>query len=279
MPSVRLTSPAAGAPFTAPATVQLVADASDSNGTVQRVDFFADGAFIGSDTTGSAGSYSKTWLNAPAGTYLLTAEAVDDADATTTSAPVQIVVAGSTGGGGTATATFLRTDSATQGSWKTVYGADGFNVIGDAVRYPAYAIVTKTALQAVWRNPTTEIRALQKADSDQRIAGLWHRAPFTVDIGLQDDDAHDVAVYVLDWDRRNRVQTIEVLDAITREVPGEPEVSEFGDGRGSSCGGCKGHVILRVSGASVMSGLFLLHALGGSRRGRPVVSADPVVPS
>src|SRR5712692_2436278 len=39
------------------------------------------------------------------------------------------------------TATFLKTDTWTQGSWKGVYGAQGYNVIGDTTNYPSYASV------------------------------------------------------------------------------------------------------------------------------------------
>jgi hypothetical protein len=47
---------------------------------------------------------------------------------------------GSTGGG--ASAAFIGTDTTTQGSWRGVYGADGYHVINDTVNYPAYATVT-----------------------------------------------------------------------------------------------------------------------------------------
>ena len=38
-------------------------------------------------------------------------------------------------------AQFLRVDEQTQGNWKGIYGAEGFNVIGAAERYPSYARV------------------------------------------------------------------------------------------------------------------------------------------
>src|ERR1019366_4615323 len=41
-----------------------------------------------------------------------------------------------------AAATFVRTDTTTQGTWKGVYGADGGAINGDATSYPAYAQVT-----------------------------------------------------------------------------------------------------------------------------------------
>src|SRR5436305_15345183 len=73
-PTVTLTSPADGATFTEPATVALSASASDSDGTVARVDFFSGATLIGSTTTAP---YSASWNNVAAGTYSLTAVATD----------------------------------------------------------------------------------------------------------------------------------------------------------------------------------------------------------
>jgi regulation of enolase protein 1 (concanavalin A-like superfamily) len=90
-PTVALTAPANGATFTAPATVTVSATASDTDGTLAKVDFFAGATLIGSDTTSP---YSITWNNVAAGSYSLTAVATDDAGATTTSAARTITVNG-----------------------------------------------------------------------------------------------------------------------------------------------------------------------------------------
>ena len=45
-----LTSPTSGATYTAPASIALAATASDSDGTVARVDFYAGSTLLGSDT-------------------------------------------------------------------------------------------------------------------------------------------------------------------------------------------------------------------------------------
>src|SRR3954464_4927731 len=87
-PTVSLTSPAAGATFTAPATIGLAASASD-DGTIAKVQFFAGATPLGTVTTAP---YQLTWSNVPAGTYSLTAVATDDAGATTTSSAVSITV-------------------------------------------------------------------------------------------------------------------------------------------------------------------------------------------
>ena len=88
-PSVSLTSPAGGATFTAPANITLSANASDSDGSVARVDFYAGTQLVGTDY---ASPYTVTWSGVPAGTYSLTAVATDDRGAATTSAAVTVYV-------------------------------------------------------------------------------------------------------------------------------------------------------------------------------------------
>ena len=88
-PAVTLTQPTDGATFTAPATVNLAATASDPDGTVTKVEFFNGAAKLGEDTTAP---YSLTWSGVAAGTYTLTARATDNLGATTTSAASTITV-------------------------------------------------------------------------------------------------------------------------------------------------------------------------------------------
>ncbi len=88
-PSVALSSPAAGASFTAPANITVNATASDTDGTVARVEFYRGTTLIASDTTSP---YSAVWTGATAGTYSLTARAFDDDGASRTSTAVSITV-------------------------------------------------------------------------------------------------------------------------------------------------------------------------------------------
>ena len=88
-PSVSLSAPANNATFTAPATVNLSANASDSNGTVSKVEFFNSGTKLGEDSTAP---YDFSMTNVAAGAYVLIAKATDNAGATTTSAAVNITV-------------------------------------------------------------------------------------------------------------------------------------------------------------------------------------------
>ncbi len=90
-PNVNITAPSAGATFTAPASYTFSANASDSDGTVSKVEFFRGSTLVGTDTS-SPFSVSESGLGA--GTYTLTAKATDDDNAATTSAAVNITVNG-----------------------------------------------------------------------------------------------------------------------------------------------------------------------------------------
>lgn len=88
-PSVSLTAPANNATFTAPANFILTANASDSDGTMARVEFYQGTTLLG---TGTTSPYSFAWNNVAAGNYALTAKAFDNSGATTTSSTVNITV-------------------------------------------------------------------------------------------------------------------------------------------------------------------------------------------
>jgi len=92
-PTVTLMSPTSGASYFGPATIALSAVASDIDGTVTRVDFYQGSSPIGSATSAP---YSFAWTNVPRGTYTLTARAIDNQGATTTSNAATVVVSGPT---------------------------------------------------------------------------------------------------------------------------------------------------------------------------------------
>jgi len=90
-PTVAITSPLDNDSFTAPADIVITADASDTDGSVVSVEFFEGANSLGVDTDGSDG-WSFTWNAAPQGTYVLTAVATDNSQATTTSGAINISV-------------------------------------------------------------------------------------------------------------------------------------------------------------------------------------------
>ncbi len=88
-PTVSVTSPTAGQSFQSGQAIPLAATASDSDGTVSKVEFLADGVVVGSDTTAP---YEGSWTGAPTGDHAVAARATDNRGAVTTTAPVPVKV-------------------------------------------------------------------------------------------------------------------------------------------------------------------------------------------
>jgi hypothetical protein len=161
----------------------------------------------------------------------------------------------------TNTATYVRTDTTTQGNWKTVYGSDGYNVVDDAVQYPAYVNVAITGeLNTIWTLPTTDVRALQRVTDSGNIASTLYSATFfTVDLAFTDAAPHTVAMYFLDWDGLNRAQTVQVLDGATGAVLDTRSLSHFSNGS-YLVWTMTGHVTVKITNTAqpnaVLSGIF-----------------------
>ena len=94
-PAVSVTSPASGAQFTLPATVTITATATDPEGRMASVDFFAGSTLISRDTSAP---YSAAWSPSSAGTSSLTAVAHDADGGSTTSGAVSVTVATASSG-------------------------------------------------------------------------------------------------------------------------------------------------------------------------------------
>jgi hypothetical protein len=88
-PLITLISPTNRESFLAPSSITLIASASDPDGAVAKVRFYADGALLG-ETTGPAHRF--TWNNPPAGRHVLRALAIDDSDTSIGSEEIEIFV-------------------------------------------------------------------------------------------------------------------------------------------------------------------------------------------
>jgi len=87
-PTVRITSPGAGALFLSPASFTLKVAAADADGTVDHVEYFDGVTSLGVVST----PFTLPWNQVPGGPHLLTAIATDNLGIQTTSAPVSLTV-------------------------------------------------------------------------------------------------------------------------------------------------------------------------------------------
>ena len=155
----------------------------------------------------------------------------------------------------------MGSDAATQGSWQGAYGAQGYDLMGGPSSLPAYASVSAAGKSDwVWAASTADVRALQKPGANDRLAACWYASSsFSVDVNLTDGQAHQVSLYLLDWDSTARAEAVDVLDAATGAVLDSESAASFHGGQYLSWQ-VSGHVQFRISrtaGANaVLSGLF-----------------------
>ena len=77
LPSIQITSPAEGDIFQLGEEIILKANASDEDGTIDKVNFKVNGAYDSQDRTGNGAEYSSTFMPNDIGTYLIGARVFD----------------------------------------------------------------------------------------------------------------------------------------------------------------------------------------------------------
>ena len=93
---VTLSAPANNTALQPPASITITANASDSDGTIAKVEFYDGANKLGESATAP---YSFTWQNVPSGNYRLIARAYDNLGAANDSPAANITVGQGTGGG------------------------------------------------------------------------------------------------------------------------------------------------------------------------------------
>lgn len=88
-PISSITAPSSGATFSAGENITISADASDSDGSIAKVEFFHGSTKLGEVTSPP---YDYTWSDVPAGRYVITATATDDGGISYTALGVSIAV-------------------------------------------------------------------------------------------------------------------------------------------------------------------------------------------
>ncbi len=88
-PVVAITSPTDQSVFTAGSNITINSTASETNGTISTVSFYNGSALLG---TTSVAPYTYNWINAPVGSFILTAKATDTNGASTTSSSVTVTI-------------------------------------------------------------------------------------------------------------------------------------------------------------------------------------------
>jgi len=208
-------------------SVLFTAPASGASGT------FAGGSNTANATTNAQGVATSPVFTANAtagGPYAVVASVSGATSANfllTNTAP-------QTGPCTTDCATFVGTDTTTEGAWEAKYGIDGYSLANSAQSLPSYATTFTVNNQSsyTWAANTTDPRALEVPGGTGGIAAAWYKGTsfyFDVNVGT---GTHQVALYALDWDNGGRSEMVQVFDANSNSTtPLNTEtVSSFGTG-------------------------------------------------
>jgi len=129
-PTTTITTPTAGSAFASGTDITISANATDSDGTIARVDFYAGTTLLGRDTSAP---FAIVWKGAPVGTHALKAVAVDNRKANGTSGLVSITVSANNDGVAPSVPTGLAASAQTSNSIALGWNASTDNIGGSGV--------------------------------------------------------------------------------------------------------------------------------------------------
>ncbi len=169
-PTVTMTSPVNGSTYTAPATLNLAATATDPDGTIANVRFYRGTTLLATDT---ASPYEYTWANVSSGTYQLRAVAQDNQGTTSTSTVVTVTVLSSS----TPAVWYTLTATVNPANGGTVSPASGTYLAGSQIQVTATPNTNYTFANwsgdATGTNPTVTITM----DADKSIVANFTYVP------------------------------------------------------------------------------------------------------
>jgi hypothetical protein len=250
-PVVTWVGPADGESFPAGSDIPLRARATDADGSVSYVEFYANGIKLG-QVVSSTEVYDFVWSNPPSGTYELHAEAVDNDGARGLSGSVQIVV-------GAPSVTLIGPE-ARSGFGEVVAISGTRVVVGAHAAGRAYvydrASATPTVPVAILNNPNPATSGFGRSVA---IAD-----PLVV-VGASGGESPGESAYVYDLTSPTPTEPV-----VTLNNPGP--ASRYGDGFGDA---------VAISGARIVVGAPV-DDTGASAAGAAYVydlaSATPTVP-
>jgi len=175
-------------------------------------------------------------------------------------------------------ATFVGSDTVSQGNWQTKYGADGRSIASSLQTLPGYASSTpQNESSEIWAAGTTDVRGLQTAAG--RIGSAWYAATaFSMDVNLTDGNSHQVALYGVDWSSRGRSETIQIVDGASGAILDSRTLSSFVNGT-YLVWNVRGHVkvnVILLGGLNVVtSGVFFGGAPSSPSATAPAITTQP----
>jgi len=130
-----------------------------------------------------------------------------------------------------AVASFVGSDTITEGNWVGLYGAGGYALANGAESIPAYAVFkTPQVARCAWTASATDIRPLEASGGSGRITSEWCGQQLSFELDLTDGASHSFALYALDWNLKGRAETIQIVSPATGAILDVRSISGFSSG-------------------------------------------------
>lgn len=130
-----------------------------------------------------------------------------------------------------AVASFVGSDTTTEGNWRGLYGANGYALAGGGRSIPSDAVLQNWYLNlCAWTASSTGVTALEASSGSGRVASAWCGSRLTFYLNLTDGQSHSVALYALDWNLERRAETIQIFDRRTNALLDARSISGFSSG-------------------------------------------------
>ena len=181
----------------------------------------------------------------------------------------------------TGSAYLLKVDTPTQGNWLGTYGTQGYDIAGDPASIPSYASITVSGGgRAGWPSLATTPQALENPNGVGQIADVWESSTsFTVNVTLNDGQAHELALYFVDWNNSGRVEQIQLINPSSGAVLSTTVLSSFTGGvyyQYAITGSVKIKITKVGTGSwPVLDGVFLDPAAGSASTSTASLAATP----
>ena len=223
-PTVQIVRPSTGQSLILPSDVVIEARTSDADGTVEKMEFFANNTKIGEM---SQAPFLWSWPNPLSGDYEIFVRVTDNFGEIGESLPVRLVLTTPK-----ASASFVTMDTTTQGAWRGNYGRDGYQVAAAEALLPAYLKSFGPSTRTfIWDEPTSDPRAVQHVTGDMGIASCWVDVQSVVNNWVfADGRKHLLSVYFLDWDSVSRKIDIDLYDDASSRLLDSQSLSDFHGG-------------------------------------------------
>jgi hypothetical protein len=160
------------------------------------------------------------------------------------------------------TAKFLGVDTDSQGKWRQRYGSLAYLLAKGPTSKPDwFSCIPSMATMKTWAEHSDDVRAPERPDSGDGLASCWyHASEWWHNLDIQNGLPYRVSLYLLDWERAGRSQTVEVRDGKSQAVLDTREVPHFAEGvylLYEMSGPLKVYCRKKAGPDSVVSGVFL----------------------